>query len=458
MELSVQNPWWKNPGTIDDDEKVKEALNKEQKILYSFHLTQNTLILGPRQVGKTTMLKLFIHDLIKKGVNPRNILYFSCEPLSKKQDIIELFSDYNRISTEIKGRKYLFLDEATQIKDWELAIKYFLETELSKNKILVTTGSNALLLKRGSERLPGRDLKVKLFLPLSFREFLLNFASKDLKQVLKENNIKYEDISDTKKLHSLSLNLLPFLDEINAKLYAYLKTGGYLKPTYEFLENNHVREETYEIYVKWILGDLSKLDRRESIFKSMVKGIIKNYCSKFSLLSFAKEMEIPSHVTVSEYLESLQSLLLVNNLYQVNLSKKLPIFRKERKCYFIDPFLYSVFKGYSLGRYQDYSEDSEDKLLQGVVCEALARLNRQYLDISNFLWFYTKKKETDFVLLVKDSVIGIELKFKDTVDKTDFSNFYSFMSGILLSKKAFKFEDNFLIIPAGLFLCLINIS
>ncbi|OYT53470.1 MAG: hypothetical protein B6U72_05830 [Candidatus Altiarchaeales archaeon ex4484_2] len=455
MDLSLQNPWWKNPNVIEDDEKVEEALNKKQKVTYPFNLTQNTLVLGPRQVGKTTMLKLFIHDLIKRGVNPRDILYFSCEPLSKKQDIIEVFSDFDRISIELKGRKYLFLDEVTQIKDWELAIKYFLETKLSKNKILVTTGSNALLLKKGLERLPGRDLNVRLFLPLSFREFLLNFASRELKQELRKSTVIYEDLMNMEKLNSMAVKLSPFLDEINARLYIYLKTGGYLKPIYELLENNYIREETYEIYVKWILGDLSRLDKRESIFKSMVKGVIKNYCSKFSLLSFAKEMEIPSHVTVSEYLEGLQSLLLVNNLYQVDLSKKLPIFRKERKCYFIDPFLYNVFKGYSLGRYQDYSEDSEDKLLQGVVCEALARLNRQYLDITHFLWFYTKKKETDFVLKIDNSLTGIELKFKDKVEKRDFSNLYSFKDRILLSKKDLSFEDNLLIMPTGLFLSLV---
>jgi len=454
MDLSLQNPWWKNPGAIEDDEKVKEALNKRQRVTYSFNLTQNTLILGPRQVGKTTMLKLFTHDLINGGVNPRNILYFSCEPLSKKRDIIEVFSDFDRISSELKGKKYLFLDEVTQIRDWELAIKYFLETKLSKNKLLVTTGSNALLLKKGSERLPGRDLKVSLFLPLSFREFLLNFASKELKRELKKNRMRYEELTDMIKLKSMTVKLSPFLDEINAKLYSYLNPGCEQKPIDELLENNYIREETYEIYVKWILGDLSKLDKRESIFKSMIRGVIKNYCSKFSLLSFAREMEIPSHVTVSEYLETFQSLLLVNNLYQVDLSKKLPVFRKERKCYFIDPFLYSVFKGYSLGRYQDYSENLEDKLLQGIVCEALARLNRQYLDITHFLWFYTKKMETDFVLKIQDSLIGIELKFRDKVEKRDFPNFYSFDKRILLSKRDLNFDDPF-IIPVGLFLSLV---
>jgi hypothetical protein len=456
MELSLQNPWWKNPKAIEDDEKVKEALSKENKIIYKFNLEKNKLILGPRQVGKTTMLKLLSYDLImKKKVNPKNILYFSCEPLNEKKELIDLFSEFNQISAGLKGKKYIFLDETTQIKDWELAIKYFLETKLHENKLLIATGSNAFLLKKGSERLPGRNMNVKLFLPLTFREFLLNFSSKELKLALKRNH-SYNELTNLNKLKSKAINLLPFLDELNAKLYFYLKTGGYLKPVYEFLEKNRISEETYEIYVKWILGDLSKLDKRESIFKSMVKGIVKNYCSKFSLLSFAKEMEIPSHVTVSEYLEALQSLLLINNLYQADLNKQVPIFRKERKCYFMDPFLYSVFKGYSLGKYQDYSEGFEDKLLEGIICEILARLNRQNLDISNFLWFYVKKKETDFVIKVNGELLGVELKFQDKVEKKNFSNFYSFKKKILLSKKDFKVEDNLLILPVSLFLALLG--
>jgi len=456
MELQIQNPWWINPKAIEDDEKVKEALSKKQKVIYHFDSKKNTIILGPRQVGKTTMLKLFVYDLIKKGVNPKNILYFSCEPLSEKKDLIDVFSDFDRISSELKGKKYIFLDETTQIKDWELAVKYFLETKFSKNKTLIATGSNALLLKRGSERLPGRNINVELFLPLTFREFLLNFGSDELKSILEKNVIHYEDLINMKKLSSKTTRLLPFLDELNAKLYVYLKTGGFLKPIYEFLEKNKINEETYEVYVKWILGDLGKLNKKENIFKSMLRGIIKNYCSKFSLLSFAKEMEIPSHVTVSDYLNALQSLLLINNLYQVDLSKKLPIFRKERKCYFIDPFLYSVFRGYTIGKYQDYSDRLEDKLLQGIVCEAFSRLNRQYLDISHFLWFYTKKKETDFVVRVKNELIGVELKWQSRVGKKDFSNFYCFKKRVLLSKKDFNVENGLLIMPIGIFLGLIR--
>lgn len=232
------------------------------------------------------------------------------------------------------------MDEVTQIKDWGLAIKYFLETKLSKNKLLVATGSNALLLKKGSERLPRRDINVKLFLLLSFRDFLLNFSSEDLKTALKENNINYEGLR-VEELKSKAMNLLPSLDELNADLYIYLKTGGYLKSI-------------------------------------------------------------------------------------------------------------------TMGKYGDYSEGFEDKLLQGVVCEALARLNRQYLDVSHFPWFYAKKKETDFVVKVGDHLLGGELRSQNKVGKKDFPNFYSFKERILLSKKDFKYEDKLLILPVSLFLALLG--
>ncbi len=448
MDLSIQNPWWQNPRAIEDDEKVKSALENSPALIRKLSTKKNLLLLGPRQVGKTTAIKLTIRDLLK-DTNPREILYFSCEPLNNKNDIIDLITEYDRIS-KADSRKYIFLDEVTQIKDWELAIKYLIESPIGKNKTLIATGSNAMLLKKGSERLPGRNIDTLLFLPLGFREYLLHFGSSELKKNLEIIPVNDLDIN---ALQSGASIMIPFLGEINSKLHTFLKTGGYPKAIYEYLKKEKISAETYEIYVKWILGDLSRYDRKESIFKSMVRGIVKNYTSKFSLLSYSKEMEIPSHATVADYLELLQSLLLINNLYQVDLAKSLPVFRKERKSYFMDPFFYSVFKGYIMGRYDDYSDSNESMIMEGVVCEALARLKRRDLDISNSLWFFSGKKETDFVLNNKD-LIGIELKWQEKVKPSDFSNFYSFKKRILLSKKDFSAGD-VLILPAGIFLAML---
>jgi len=458
LDLAIQNPWWKNKSEIEKDEKVSEALQKKNKMIYELKNKLNKIVLGPRQVGKTSMLKLLIYDLaINKNIDPLDICYFSCEPLKTKNDIIEVVKEFEKLSSK-DSFKYILFDEVTQIPEWELAIKFILETKLSKQKILIATGSNALLLKKGSERLPGRNISTELFLPLSFREFLLKFSSKELQQKLEQ--IKTADVSNLLEINESALSLSIFSDEIESLFNFYLKTGGYLRAIYELFEKKRISEETYETYTKWILGDLSKLGRKEEIFKSVLIGIIKNYSTKFSLHSIAKETEIKSHVSVADYLDISQSLLLTNQLYQLDYNKKIPVFRKEKKNYFTDPFLYSVCKGYINGKYQDYSEENQDKLIEGVVCEALARLVRINLDLSSSLWFYLKKKETDFVLKQKNNLIGIELKWQNKVNKSDFNNFYLFKKKILLSKNELKFdkENDFLIIPTYLFLSILNFT
>jgi len=458
MDIVIQNPWWKNKSEIEKDEKVAEALQKKIKVLYELKAKSNKIILGPRQVGKTSMLKLIIYDLIiKKNVEPMDVCYFSCEPLRNKNDIMDVIKEFEKLSIE-NSFKYIFLDEITQIPEWELAVKFILETRLLKNKMLIATGSNALLLKKGSERLPGRNISVELFLPLSFRDFLIRFGSNELKRKLED--LGAVDISNLSKVNSSALGLKIFSDEIESKFYFYLKTGGYLKAIYEQLENKKISEETYETYINWILGDLNKLDRKEHIFKSIIMGIIKNYTTKFSLHSIAKDTEIKSHISAADYLDILQSLLLTNQLYQLDYNKKIPVFRKEKKNYFLDPFLYSVCKGYTLGKYQDYSNENKDRLIEGIVCEHLARLFRINLDFSSSLWFYLKKKETDFVLKYRNKLIGIELKWQNKVSKSDFSNFGLFKNRILLSKREFKFDkkNNFLIIPVFLFLLIVDLK
>ncbi|MBD3203674.1 AAA family ATPase [Candidatus Woesearchaeota archaeon] len=445
-ELNLQNPWWRHKNEIYNDRYVKEALSKKNQILYTF-LKKNTILIGPRQVGKTTFLKLFIKDLIEKKIDPKNIFYFSCEPLDNKNDLIELFNTIHELKQE--KRTYIFLDEVTLIENWEIALKFFLETDLSKNKIILCTGSSAYFLKKGTERLPGRNIDYELFLPLSFKKYYNTFYKNIISKKLKINNL--ESFYDKAKELAIELSGL------NNALIKYQKTGGFLKPIYENIESNEISAQTYEIYLRWILGDLSKLNKSEKIFKSIIKGVIKIYSSSFSLNALAKEMNIPAHTTVSEYLDFLNTILLLNNLYQVNPNSKTPVFRKNKKAYFKDPFYYSVFKGLTMGKFQDFSQNKSDILLEGVVCEALSRIKQKSYDFSDFLWFFAKKKETDFCININKELIGIELKWQNNIDIKDFNNKHVFKKRILLSKNDLSFdkEFNFLTIPVSIFLMLI---
>ncbi|NCN39421.1 MAG: AAA family ATPase, partial [Candidatus Aenigmarchaeota archaeon] len=144
MDISLileKNSWRRNRDEIKNDENIKEVFSRKHKILYSFVDKENLIIIGPRRVGKTTYFKLLIYDLlINKNINPEDVLYISCEILKDKTDIIEVLRF-------IKS-KYVFLDEITFVDGWEQAIKFALDQELLKGRILYITGSSTAFLRK----------------------------------------------------------------------------------------------------------------------------------------------------------------------------------------------------------------------------------------------------------------------------------------------------------------------
>ena len=101
-------------------------------------------------------------------------------------------------------------------------------------------------------------------------------------------------------------------DEIEKLFRLYVKCGGFPRSAYELIEKGKIREETQEIYWKWLIGDIAKIERSERITSSVLLGVLKNYGTRFSLNSIAKEMEIGSHVTIRGYLEVLEDIVLLS--------------------------------------------------------------------------------------------------------------------------------------------------
>ncbi len=119
------------------------------------------IIMGPRQVGKTTLLE----NLVKNRDAVR-WLY------ADEQDVQALFA--NPSSTQLKkefgNAKIIIIDEAQRIKDIGLKLK--LITDQIKDIQLLVTGSSAFeLANEINEPLTGRKWEYKLF-PLSFEEMV----------------------------------------------------------------------------------------------------------------------------------------------------------------------------------------------------------------------------------------------------------------------------------------------
>ena len=74
-----ENPWWADPSSIEADPHLRRLA--AQPLIYEhefpFELDEDAVftLRGPRQVGKTTLLKRITRHLIEAGIEPRDILY-----------------------------------------------------------------------------------------------------------------------------------------------------------------------------------------------------------------------------------------------------------------------------------------------------------------------------------------------------------------------------------------------
>ena len=88
FSLATQNQWWIDPNKIQEDDQIqraeKSSVRWNPRILYTFNLEQDAVytLRGPRQVGKTTAIKLTIKKILETGINPRRIFYWTCDLLS----------------------------------------------------------------------------------------------------------------------------------------------------------------------------------------------------------------------------------------------------------------------------------------------------------------------------------------------------------------------------------------
>lgn len=131
------NPWWIG----EEDENFQNWQQKQIKwipdIIEKITLEPFSLhfLTGPRQVGKTTTIKILIHNLLENGENPHNILYYPCDELINFQELGEILDNF--ISRQISRNSsitIIILDEITFVKEWWRAIKSRIDQNLFKNQ------------------------------------------------------------------------------------------------------------------------------------------------------------------------------------------------------------------------------------------------------------------------------------------------------------------------------------
>src|SRR3989338_3125499 len=171
------------------EKDIEAGIKRESYIkkIYSLMNRKEILVLkGIRRCGKSTIAKQLMLELLKAGVEKKQILYLNLEDYGFANSLdIALFDKvletYKRYSKNNKNI-YFFIDEAQKIESWEkwVRTKYDLNEDI---KFIVTGSSAHLLSKELSSLLTGRNLSFTIF-PLSFKEFKLFTDSQNLEKYL----------------------------------------------------------------------------------------------------------------------------------------------------------------------------------------------------------------------------------------------------------------------------------
>ncbi len=440
--LEEYNPWWKGEEYIEKDEDFRKW--KESKIKwvpriieeigvkpYSLHF-----VFGPRQVGKTTLLKLLVKRLLEE-ITPKAIFYFRCDQLADFKELDEIIREYLKIKEAEKIKtSFILLDEVTFPREWYRAIKWHVDMGNFKDDVLVLTGSLSMFAKREIETFPGRRGGGKDFVmyPLSFREFI-GIVNKEV----------FENIGEIKTLRKeeirkACLKSLPWLDELNKIFESYLRCGGFPLAVKSLLERNEVSTGVIDTYLSWIKGDIAKLRRNESIMKRILKAVIEKVPSTVSFHGIAKEFEIKSHKTVFYYIDTLEKLFLLKILYYIDPNKGIEVFHKQRKMHITDPFLYQVFSFWCFTK-----KPGDPVMVESIVASHLARRYK--------VGYWKDKREID-IAAFGDEILGIEVKYKKK-PKITMLKVGKIKSVIALTKEEFNEEP--LAVPVSVFLGCLNV-
>jgi len=391
--MESQNPWWYREPDKTFEEWERKGIKWVPPVIeqFSFEPFSLNFLVGPRQVGKTTALKIWINKFLIPKVDPRAIFYFSCEELTSFKELGEVLDNYVgfRNGSGIKS-SFIVLDEITFVEDWHRALKLRIDQGVFRNDVIIVSGSASLEILKQKEYFPGRRGNGRdiVFHPLSFSQYLkalknLETAKGDLTQI--------GCFMKTNRVHQNLLN-----DFFNK----YLLTGGFPVPMEEMYTRGRISFETRKTYIDWLKNDFVKLGRNEAYMKEILVYIVGARLAPISWLSISRETSVSSPHTTQAYVEDLEKLFVVKILNFLDVNSKI-IHRKNKKIHITDPFLYDTFC--ELVNMKPIEEDK----LESVVATHLAR---KYP-----VFYWRNRTEIDVVVMVNNKQFGIEVK---TVSKS----------------------------------------
>lgn len=348
------------------------------------------ILIGPRQVGKTFLLKKIYNEALKIGLKTR---YFDLE----QPDHLIQFNkgDKEIINSLFSGCDLVIVDEFHYLKNASKIFKAIYDSS-SKVKIFASGSSSIEIHKHIKESLVGRK-RVYYIYPCSFNEFASIFNG-------------------------------DFFNE-------YCVYGG-LPGLIHCEDHTEKVELLKEILQSYLLKDIKALIREENIraYNHLLYFIAQNQGSVLSISSLAREVGL-TNKTIENYFE-IMSQTFVNfqiSSYGTNLANEL---KKSKKYYLYDLGIRNILL-------KDFRNifDRDDL---GHIAESFVflELNKRLTPECELRFWRTKEgSEVDFILVKNRIAFPIEVKTTCRMGEIP-SGLAVFLKRYPKTKKAFVLARN----------------
>lgn len=372
----------------------------EKKLSASLNNHKISIVLGPRQSGKTTLLKRIYDELDSARLFVDLDIYENRLTWSTYNEIIKYlqFNGYRRDKSFV-----LFLDEFQGVKNIDIILKNLYDHE--PNLKIIATGSSSLaVMQQLKESLAGRKQILYLF-PLSFNEFI-NFRDADAGKKIKQHEIA--------KLPNVVKN------KLNNYVKEFCLYGGYPEVVLFDAPDNkkEIIRSIFDLYVKKDLIGLLDIKNPEAAF-NILRYLAINMGGIINYSQLCADQNININ-TLKRYINILNETFVVKTIHPFFVNKSKEIVRAP-KIYFIDPGV----RNYFLKNFSDFDSRTDNSfLIENFIFS-------QFFKKSDFLteikfWRDKNGREVDFVIERENQLDVYEVKYRKSLTKKMLSNLIFF--------------------------------
>jgi len=357
-------------------------------ILEDWDKRKAIVLLGPRQVGKTTLIQSLVKDkngLWLNGDDPQIRLTFSN-------------ADFNYLLNVVSDYDVVVIDEAQRIGNIGLVIKMLVDARL--NKQFIVTGSSSLELgNQINEALTGRKWEHQLF-PLSWNEI--------------------------KNHYSFATSISRFEEFLIYGLYPEVVTSGKKQKVLLQLAGSYLYKDILE------LVSIKKPD----LLMKLLNALALQLGSEVSYNELAKILGV-DRMTVINYIDLLEKVFVIFRLHPYSTNQRNEITAKP-KIYFYDNGIRNAI----IGQFQHLQNRQDTGALfeNFFISEKIKQLKYQGFYGKTHYWRNTQQAEIDFIEILENEITAYEIKYsplKKVIFSKSFTEKYHPKSKFVINKDNF---------------------